>query len=134
MPALVSTALVSPLAVGTGLSILLRPGSVAAMVPAEGGCSIISGGGSTARAAVPGAGAWVPGAEAMMSPLGAACCHLAGEVFDTLQKCSAVREWGNARERRLGCGLGEAVHTAGRSIQVALGLAGENDPYVGGGG
>jgi hypothetical protein len=43
---LMSTALVSLLAVGAGLSTLLRPGSVAAMVPAEGGWTIISGGGS----------------------------------------------------------------------------------------
>jgi hypothetical protein len=53
-----------------------------------------------------------------VAPLGAECCHLAREILDTLQKCSAVGEWGNAHERRLGCGLNNAVCTASRGIQV----------------
>jgi hypothetical protein len=57
------------------------------MVPAEGGGSVISGRGSAAREAV-------PGAEARVRPLGAECYHLAGEVLDPVQKCSAVGEWG----------------------------------------
>jgi hypothetical protein len=62
--------------------------------------------------------------------LGAEFCHLAGEVLDTLQKCVALREWRNARECRLGCGLDDVVCTAGWGVQVVLGLAGENGPYV----
>jgi hypothetical protein len=49
-----------------------------------------------------------------------------GEVLDILQKCSSIEEWGNACEFWLGCGLGDVVCTAGHSIQVVLGLAGEN--------
>lgn len=59
-----AAALISVLAVGTGLNTLLRLGSVAAMVPAESGCSMILGGGSIARAAVPGNGARISGAGA----------------------------------------------------------------------
>jgi hypothetical protein len=44
VPPLMSAALVSLLAVGTGLSIILPPGCVAAMVLAEGGCSVTLGG------------------------------------------------------------------------------------------
>jgi hypothetical protein len=65
-----------------------------------------------------------------MCPLGAECCHLAGEVLDTLQKYSAV-EWDNARERRLEYYLDDAVSTWGRGDQVVLGLADEDGPYVG---
>jgi hypothetical protein len=68
------------------------------MVPAEGGCSVISGGESTARAAVP-----EPGARA--GPLGAECCHLAEEVLDKLLKCGAIGEWDNTGECRRECGL-----------------------------
>jgi hypothetical protein len=57
---LISAALVSLLAVGTGWSKLLRSGSAAAIVPAVGGWSIISGGGSVAQTAVPGVRAGIP--------------------------------------------------------------------------
>jgi hypothetical protein len=66
------------------------------MVPAKGGCSIISGG-SGALAAVPGAGPGIPGAGAKVGQLMAECCYLAGEVLDKLQKCVGVGEWRNAR-------------------------------------
>jgi hypothetical protein len=94
------------------------------MVPAEGGCSVISEGRSAARAAVPGAGARVP--EAGARALSAEYCNLAGEALDTLQKCRAFREWNNVHEHRLGCDLGDAVRTPCRGVQVALGLADEN--------
>jgi hypothetical protein len=67
-----------------------------------------------------------------VSQLGVECCHLAGEVLDPLHKCDAVGEWRNARERRLGCGLDDAVCTAARGVQVSLRLVGENVLYVGG--
>jgi hypothetical protein len=54
----------------------LRPGSVAAMVPAGGGSNVISGRRSTARAAVPGAGARVLGSGGSAGPLGAEYYHL----------------------------------------------------------
>jgi hypothetical protein len=99
VPLLMSAALVSLLAVGAELSTLLRPGSEAAKAPAETGCSIISGGESAARAAVPEAGARVPGDEARVPENFAKavffvveCCNLAGEVLNLLQKCSAA--WG----------------------------------------
>jgi hypothetical protein len=66
------------------------PGSEAAMVPAEDECSIISGGDSAARTAVPGAVAGIPGAGAKAVLLGADCCQLAGEVLDPLQKYGVV--------------------------------------------
>jgi hypothetical protein len=77
----------SLLAVSTGLSTLLRPDFLTAMVSAKGR------GGSAARAAVHGTGAGILGAGekvdskagAKVGPLGAECCHLAGEVLDTLQ-------------------------------------------------
>jgi hypothetical protein len=131
-----SAAFVSLLAVGTGQSTLLRSGSKAAMVPAEGGCSVISGRGSAACTAVPGAGAGIPGDEARVPEagakaivLGAECCHLAGEVLNPLQKCSVVGGV-NANVRRLGCIL--AVRTAGSGVKAAFVLVSENGLYVGG--
>jgi hypothetical protein len=85
VPPLKSAALVFLLAVGAGLSILLRLGSKVSMVPAEAGCSAISGGGSAARAAVPGAEARIPDAGAKAVLFATECCHLAGEVLDPLQ-------------------------------------------------
>jgi hypothetical protein len=89
---------------GRSRTTLLCPSSVAAMVPAGGGCSIILGWWSVAQAAVPGAAARIPGVGAEVSPgsgvevgqLGAECCHLAGEVLDVLQKCTDLGEWCNA--------------------------------------
>jgi hypothetical protein len=68
----------------------LHLGSVLAMVPAEGRCSVILAGGSAAQAAVPGVGAGTPGAGAKVGQLGAECCHLAREDLDPLQKCVDV--------------------------------------------
>jgi hypothetical protein len=94
----------SLLAVRAGRSTLLRSGSKAAMVPAEGGCSVISGGGSAdwtavpgAEVGIPGARARVPGAGAEAVLLGVECCHLSGEVLDAPQKFGAVWGWTNAR-------------------------------------
>jgi hypothetical protein len=126
VPPLVSAALVTLLAVGAGLSTLLRLGSVVAMVPVEGGSSIISGRESASRAAVPGTGARIPGAAVRAVPLGTECCHLAGEVLDPLQKCGAVRVWDNARECRPGCGLGDTVRTVDQGVQATLGTDGED--------
>lgn len=63
----------------------------------------------------------------MVGPLGTECCHLARKILEKLQKCGAVREWDNVRECRLGCSLGDA----GCGDQAALGLASEDDHYVG---
>jgi hypothetical protein len=64
--------------------------------------------------------------------LNTGCCHLAGEVLDTLLKCVAVGEWHDPHESWLGCGLDDAVCTVARSVQATLRLAGGNGPYVGG--
>jgi hypothetical protein len=95
MPPLVSAALVSMLGVGAGRSTDFRSGFEVAMIPAEGGCSVISGGRCAARTAVPGTGVVIPGADARVPEadakaglLGAECCHLAGVVLYPLQKCS----------------------------------------------
>jgi hypothetical protein len=99
-----SAALVSLLTAGAGQSTLLRSGSEVTIVPAEAGCSVISGGRSATRTAFPGAGAgisgfgaMVPGAEtrvpeasAKIILLSAECCHLVGELLHPLQKCGAV--------------------------------------------
>jgi hypothetical protein len=53
VPPLMLAALVSLLAIAAGWSTLLPSGSEAALVPAECGCSVISGGGSDSRTAVP---------------------------------------------------------------------------------
>jgi hypothetical protein len=87
-----SAVLVFLAAVGAGLSTLLRPGSIVVMVPVEGGCSVVFRWGSAARVAVPGAGAGILGDGAKVGQLGAECCHLAGKVLDTLQKCVALGE------------------------------------------
>jgi hypothetical protein len=79
-----------------------------------------------------GSAAWAAVSGARADPLGAECCHLAGEVLDMPYKCGAVGEWNNAPECRLGCGLKDAVHIAGRGAQVAVGLAGENGLTLGG--
>lgn len=49
-----SAALVSLLAVGSGLSTVLRPGSKAVVVPARGGFGVMPGKGSVLGAVVPG--------------------------------------------------------------------------------
>jgi hypothetical protein len=70
VPPVVSAASVSLLVVGAGWRTLLRFCPEAAMVPAEGGCGVASGGGSAvwsaipgARVRIPGAGTRIPGAE-----------------------------------------------------------------------
>jgi hypothetical protein len=82
----------------------LRPGSVAATVPAGCGCGVASGGASLSRAAVPGARTGISGVEAMVPGgdtgdleagaktvlLSAECCLLAREVLDPPKKCGAV--------------------------------------------
>jgi hypothetical protein len=106
---------------------------------------VIWGWGSAARAVGPGAGAGVPVAGASVTVAGVRipevgveavllssdCSHLAGEVLHPLQQRDLLCGWANASERWLGCGLDDAVCTAARGVQVALGLAGENGPYVG---
>jgi hypothetical protein len=133
------------LAVGAGLGTLLRSGSEAAMVPAEGGCGVASGRGSAVWSAIPGAGVWIPGAGTRVPGavgrvpeagaetvlLGAECRHLAGEVVDLLQKCG-VGGWTSASERRLGCHLRDAVRTAGCGVQAELLLTGETGLHDGG--
>jgi hypothetical protein len=94
---------------------------------------------TAAGARIPGAGTGVPGAEERVPESGAKavvfsgeCCHLAGEVLNLLQKCGFVRGWINARERRLGCDLEDAVRTAACcGVQAALRLAGEDGLIVG---
>jgi hypothetical protein len=129
-----SHALDSLLAVGAGLSTFLRLGSETAVVPAEAGCSFISGRGSAALAAVPGAGlgSSVAGAVATVVQLGIECFHLSSEIFDLLPKGGILGKRCNARERWLECGLHDAVCAAGCSVQVDLGLSSEDGPYIGG--
>jgi hypothetical protein len=121
----------------------LRKGSV----PAEGGCCVISGGGSAVLAAVSrvmaeisgaglgisGTGVGVSGAEGRVPeagvkavPLGAVCSHLLGEVIDFLLEC-----WGDAGERWLDCDLRDGVCTVGCSVQAALFLTSKEGLYVG---
>jgi hypothetical protein len=101
VPPVMSAASVSLLVVGAGWSTLLRSCPETAMVPAEGGCGVASGGGSAVWSAIPGAGARIRGAgtrvlgaegrvpeagsEAVL--LGAECHHLAGVVLELVQKC-----------------------------------------------
>jgi hypothetical protein len=121
VPLVLSIASISLLVVGAGRGTLLLSGSEAAMVRAEGGCRVASGGVS----AVPGAG---QGSLVLQqgSP------HLAGEVLYFLQKCGVVGGWTNASKHQLGCNLGDVVCTAGCGIQAAPILNGENGLYVGG--
>jgi uncharacterized protein (DUF1330 family) len=72
------------------------------MVPAEGGCSVLSGGGSVAQALFSVFGAEILVVGAKVGQLGGECCLLAGEALDLLHKCVAVEEWHDARELRLG--------------------------------
>jgi hypothetical protein len=113
VPPLMSAALISLLVVGAGLSALLHPGFVTVMVPAGGGWNVILGGASAAWAAVPGAVVRVSGTGVRVGPLCTECCHLAGEVLDTLQKCGAVGVWDTlecgwvaASPARMACMLG----------------------------
>jgi hypothetical protein len=103
------------------------------------------GRGSAVRAAVPvagagisGAGARLPGAEGRVPEtdaeavlLGAECRHLVGKVLDLLRKYGVAEGWTNASDRRLGCHIGVAVHTAGCVVLAALMLTRENGLYVG---
>jgi hypothetical protein len=105
VPPVMSAVLVSLLVVGARWCTLLRCSSETAVVPAEGGCCVVSGGGSTVLAAVPGcragissAGAGVSGTGVGVSvaegrvpdggaeavPLGAEKRHLSGEVLNLL--------------------------------------------------
>jgi hypothetical protein len=63
---------------------------------------------------------------------GAECCHLTGEILETLQKCLCLGRPCNVRERRLRCGLDDVICTSGCGVQVALRLAGKTGLYVGG--
>jgi hypothetical protein len=83
MPPVMSAASVSLLMVGAGWHTLLRSGPEAAMVPAEGGCGVGSGGGSAVWSAIPGAGAGIsgagtriPGAEGRIPEAGAEVVQL----------------------------------------------------------
>jgi hypothetical protein len=90
--------------VGTGRRTLLRSCPEAAMIPAEGGCGVASGGVSAVWSAIPGPGVRIPGAGTRvpgpegrvleagveMVLFGAECRELAREVVDLLQKCDVV--------------------------------------------
>jgi hypothetical protein len=92
------------LAVLAGRGTLLRSVSEAALVPAEGGYGVATGGGSSVWSAIPGAGVRIPGAGTRVAGaegrvpeagaetvlLGAECRHLAREFVDLLQKCGVV--------------------------------------------
>jgi hypothetical protein len=110
----------------------LCSGSVVTMVPAEGGCFVISGRRSASEAAVSEAGAGISFVVEKVFQLGAECCHLAREVLDPLHKSVVVGEWPDVRQRWVGCSLRDAVCTESCCIQVALGLASKNGPCVGG--
>jgi hypothetical protein len=71
VPLLMSATLVSLLTVDAGRSTVFRSGFEAAMIPAEGECSVIPGGGCATRTAIPGAGVGIPGAEARVPEAGA---------------------------------------------------------------
>jgi hypothetical protein len=56
----------------------------------------------------------------------------ATKIFDILPRSVILGEWRYARECRLWCNLDGAVRAVGCGVQVALGLAGEDGPYMGG--
>jgi hypothetical protein len=146
VPLIMSAVLVSLLVVGTEWCTLLFSGSETAVVPLEGGCCVISGGGSAVLAAVPGAKEGISGAGVGVSgvegrvpkagteviPLGAECRHLPGEVLYLLLRCSAVGGWFTASGCWLGCDLRDAVCTPHCGVQAAFLLTGEESLYVGG--
>jgi hypothetical protein len=131
--------------VAAGRRAILRSVLEVAVVPAEGGFSVVSGGRSAALVAVPRArtgisgvmvqvscvGGKVPEAFAGAVFLGAGRRHLTGEFRDFLLNCSCVEGWSDAGQCRLGCDLGDAVRTAGCGVQAAVFLAGEVGLYVG---
>jgi hypothetical protein len=120
------------------LSTFVRPGSEMLVVPAEAGCSLISGDLLLGRRCL--------GLEQGSRELGRGSLKLV-----QWRSCSAVRAatwretfrfpaedrccrgWTKASERRLGCDLGDTVRTVGCGVQAALGLAGEDGQNVGGG-
>lgn len=132
------------MAVGAGLDTILRPVSEAAVVPAGGCYSVVSVRRSVVGAAVfgtggaipgaivrvSGAGATVPGAGAV--PLSAELRHLAREFLDAPQRLGVDYWLASADERRWGDGLGDAVCTEGRGVQLNLELVGKSSSYVGG--
>jgi hypothetical protein len=102
------------------------------MVPAEGGCSVLSGGGSVAQALFPVLGAEILAVGAKVGQLGAECCHLAREVLDPLRKCNVTlnlilrdsREYMYHRNRR------QAEVILNHEIQMYVQLDKEN-PGIG---
>jgi hypothetical protein len=129
-----SAALVSLLAVGTGLGTFLRLGSETAVVPVKAGCSFVSKGGTAAVAAVPGAGAGssIAGMGATAVQLGIECRHLSLEIFYLLLKGGILRRLCIACERWLGCSPHNAICAMGCGVQVVLGLPCEEGLYIGG--
>jgi hypothetical protein len=136
---------VSLLVVVAGRRALLCSVPEAAVVPAEGGFSVVSGGSAAlvavlrARTGITGVMvevSWVGGkvseALAWAVFLGAERRHLMGELQDFLLNCGCVGGWGDTGECQLGCDLRDVVCTAGCGIQAAVFLAGEVCLYVGG--
>lgn len=83
------------------------------------------------EAVVSGTGKVVHGTEAGVCALSAECFHLAPEL-DMLQKHGIVVGLTNTRRRQWGRGLGGAISTAGRGVQLSFSLAGKSGRYVGG--
>jgi hypothetical protein len=52
------------------------------------------------------------------------CCHPAGEFLDLLHECGGRLT--NASERRLRCGLGDAIRVVGCGVQTALAVPSED--------
>jgi hypothetical protein len=80
VPLVMSAALVFLLVVGEGWCTLLRCGSETAVVPAVGGCCVVSGGGSAVLVAVPGGRAGIAGAGAGISGTGVGVSVAEGRV------------------------------------------------------
>jgi hypothetical protein len=71
----------------------------------------------------------IPGSGVVL--LSAESRRLARELLNEVQKLSVTNWLASARERKRRDGLGDAVYTVGRGVQLDLGLAGESGLYVG---
>jgi hypothetical protein len=64
-------------------------------------------------------------------PLGGEIRQLEREVVEAFQNLCTVRYLANARERRRGDGLGDAIFAEGSSVEPDLGHTSKNGLYIG---
>jgi hypothetical protein len=123
VPPVMPATLVSLLVVGAGWCALLRCGSETVVVPAEGGCFVISGGGSAVLAAVPrcragisSAGAGVSGTEVGVSVAEGRVPNAGAKVVSALSDATCLLRSSISCLSDALLGVGATLATAGWGV------------------